>query len=79
MGALLQHVTNYPDAYVYERAAAFDVTLQAIHYALKRLGISYKKSYNILTQVQHLCLKTPSFPQKLRLNASHIRINRQFF
>ena len=48
MGALLQHVTDYPDAYLYERAEAFDVTLQAIHYALKRLGISYKKRGNIL-------------------------------
>ena len=44
MGALSQHVTDHPDAYLHEIAEAFDVTPQAIHYALKRLGISYKKN-----------------------------------
>jgi len=32
--ALSQHITDHPDAYLYERAQAFDVTFQAIHYAL---------------------------------------------
>ena len=44
MDALAQHVDDYPDAYLHERAAVFGVTFQAIHCALKRLGISYKKN-----------------------------------
>ena len=44
MGALSQHVTDHPDACLYERAEDFNVTPQAIHYALKRLNISYKKN-----------------------------------
>ena len=41
MDALAQHVDDYPDAYLHERAAVLGVTFQAIHCALKRLGISY--------------------------------------
>ena len=44
MDALAQHVDDYPDAYLHERAAVFGVTFQAIHCALKRLGISDKKT-----------------------------------
>ncbi|MCH2192400.1 MAG: transposase [Gammaproteobacteria bacterium] len=46
MAKLLAHVNDYPDAYLCERAEAFGVSLQAIFYALKRLGISYKKNEN---------------------------------
>ena len=44
MDALARHVDDYPDAYLHERATVFGVTFQAIHCALKRLGISYKKN-----------------------------------
>ena len=46
MEKLLAHVKDYPDAYLCERAKEFNVSLQAIFYALKRLGISYKKNEN---------------------------------
>ena len=46
MDKLLTHVKNQPDAYLYERAETFGVNLQAIFYALKRLGVSYKKNEN---------------------------------
>lgn len=41
--ALLQDVTDYPDAYHAERAARFGVTPQAVCIALKRLKVSLKK------------------------------------
>lgn len=42
--ALAQDVRNFPDAYQYERAERFGVVTNAIHMALKRLGVTYKKS-----------------------------------
>ena len=44
MAALEQDVKMYPDAYQYERAARLGVSQRAIGYALKRLGVSYKKN-----------------------------------
>ena len=44
MEKLAQHVKDYPDAYLRERAEELGVTFQAIHCALKRLKISYKKN-----------------------------------
>ena len=44
MEKLGQHVKDHPDAYLRERALEFGVTFQAIHCALKRLNISYKKN-----------------------------------
>ena len=44
MNALEADVKTYPDAYQYERAARLGVSPRAIGYALKRLGISYKKN-----------------------------------
>lgn len=42
---LLRHdVEKYPDDYQWERAKRLNVTQPAIHYALKRLRISYKKN-----------------------------------
>ncbi len=35
---------KYPDAYQYERAQRFGVHQNAIHVALKQLGVSYKKN-----------------------------------
>jgi transposase len=42
--ALEQDVKYYPDAYQYERAKPFGVSTNCIWRALKRLGVSYKKS-----------------------------------
>jgi transposase len=43
MDALVGDVKKYPDAYQYERARRLDVSVQGINYALRRLGVSYKK------------------------------------
>jgi len=45
MAALEKHVEDYPDAYQYERAAAFGVGPNCILYALRRLKISRKKTF----------------------------------
>ena len=44
MKALEEEVKTYPDAYQHERAARLGVSPRAIGYALKRLGVSYKKN-----------------------------------
>ncbi len=44
MEALAQDIKSYPDAYQYERAARLKVSQRAIGYALKRLGVSYKRN-----------------------------------
>jgi transposase len=42
--ALRKDVENYPDDFLYERAARFGVTTVGIHLALKRLKLSRKKN-----------------------------------
>jgi transposase len=42
--ALRRDVEHYPDAYQYERAERLGVSRRGIRYALKRLGISRKKT-----------------------------------
>ena len=42
--ALKEDVEKYPDAYQFDRAERFDVSVVAICYALKRLGVTYKKN-----------------------------------
>ena len=44
MEELKEDVKKYPDAYQYERAKRFGVYQNAIYCALKRIGVSYKKS-----------------------------------
>ena len=44
MDALARDVEAYPDAYQYERAARLGVSVRCVGYALKRLGVTYKKS-----------------------------------
>ncbi len=44
MEALKEDVKENPDAYQYERAEKFGVSQRCIGYALKRLGVSYKKN-----------------------------------
>jgi len=44
MEALKKDVKDYPDSYQYERAQRLGVSKNGIHFALKRLGVSYKKN-----------------------------------
>ena len=44
MDKLAKDVENYPDDYHWERVKRLNVGQPAIHYGLKRLKISYKKS-----------------------------------
>ena len=44
MEKLKQDVEQYPDSYQYERAKRFEVSQRGIALALKRLGISHKKT-----------------------------------
>jgi transposase len=46
MEALEQDVQTYPEAYQYERAERLGVSRRGIGYALKRLGISRKKTFS---------------------------------
>ena len=64
MNALEQDIHNYPDAYQYERAKRFNVSVQAINYALRRLGVSYKKNSGTPQSVA----KTHGNLTKTRLN-----------
>ena len=44
MEALKEDVAEYPDAYQWERAQRLKVAERTVGYALKRLGVSYKKN-----------------------------------
>ena len=44
MDKLARDILEHPDAYQYERARRFGVSVQGINYALRRLGVSYKKN-----------------------------------
>ena len=44
METLKKDIEDRPDDYHYERAARFNVSTSAICYAVKRLGIRYKKN-----------------------------------
>ena len=44
MEALKKDVEDYPDAYQYERAKRLHVAQRTIGFALKRLGVTYKKN-----------------------------------
>ena len=44
MKKLEEDVKNDPDAYQYERAKRLEVSQTAVHYGLKRLGVTYKKN-----------------------------------
>lgn len=44
MLALSQDVRQYPDAYQHERAQRLEVSVRCVGYALKRLGVTYKKN-----------------------------------
>mgnify|MGYP003555070318 FL=1 len=59
MQALAEDVRRYPDAYQFERAKRLNVSVRGIGYALKRLGITYKKKS--LTASQGMRRKTAYF------------------
>lgn len=61
MQALAEDVKKYPDAYQFERAKRLGVSIRTIGYALKRLGISYKKKSQ---SSQSMRRKTAYFPRK---------------
>lgn len=44
MNILKQDIKDYPDAYQHERAERLQVSQAGIWYALKRLGVTYKKN-----------------------------------
>ena len=44
IAALAADVKQYPDSYQFERALRLNVSTRCIGYALKRLGVSYKKN-----------------------------------
>lgn len=44
LDALRRHVREHPDAYQHERAAHFGVTTNAVFEALRKIGVTYKKS-----------------------------------
>lgn len=44
MEALQRDIQKYPDAYHYERAKRLNVSIRCVGYALKRLGVTYKKN-----------------------------------
>lgn len=41
---LIEDINRYPDAYQHERAARLGVSKSGIYHALKRLGVTFKKS-----------------------------------
>ena len=45
MDALKRDVEQYPDAYQHERATRLGVSDYCVWYALKRLGVTYKKKH----------------------------------
>ena len=44
MKKLEEDVKNNPDAYQYERAKRLEVSQTAVHFGLKRMGVTYKKT-----------------------------------
>lgn len=44
MKKLEEDVRNNPDSYQYERSKRLEVSQTAVHFGLKRLGVTYKKN-----------------------------------
>jgi len=44
MEALAKDIKEYSDAYIYERARRLGYSKNGVWYALKRIGVTYKKS-----------------------------------
>jgi len=63
MIALARDVEEYPDAYQYERARRFGVSVQGINYALRRLGVTYKKNTGTSAQVRRRTARLPNVDQ----------------
>nr|WP_307843725.1 IS630 transposase-related protein [Psychrobacter sp. CMS30] len=60
--ALLKDVEQHPDDYLYERARRFNCSKSGMHNALKRLGISQKKT---LEHPKACLIKRASYQSKL--------------
>ena len=52
MDLLRDDVVRYPDAYLHECASKQGVSIRGITHALKRLGVSHKKTYHPKADVQ---------------------------
>ena len=61
MQALAEDVKKHPDAYQFERAKRLHVSVRCVGYALKRLGVSYKKNSQPSPGVRR---KTAYIPKK---------------
>ena len=59
MDRLKKDIERHPDDYQWQPGQRFGVTQSAIHYALQRLGVSYKKRCNIQRRTNRQA--TPSF------------------
>lgn len=42
--SLIEDIKKYPDSYNYERASRFNVSTSGMRWAMKRLGVTYKKN-----------------------------------
>lgn len=60
MDKLKEDIVSHPDAYNYERAKRLGVSISCIYYALKRLGVSYKKN--------------PEAPEGMRQKTAHLPV-----
>ena len=67
MSALAEDVRNAPDAYQVERAARFGVHQNAIHHALKKLNVSYKKNTAPSADKRRRTACLPKDPKTLRV------------
>jgi transposase len=68
MEALAEDVKRYPDAYQYERASRLGVSKNCVHYALKRLGITFKKR---VSNIQKLITKLEQLSKPRSSNTSN--------
>jgi transposase len=48
MEELKRDIKSYPDAYQYERAQRLNVSTNCVHFALKRLHVTYKKKASVI-------------------------------
>ena len=69
MDRLEKNIERHPDDYQWEPGKRLGVTQSAIHYALQRLGVSYKKRCNIQRRTNR-----PATPSFIWMKAGLLRI-----
>ena len=69
MDRLEKDIERHPDDYQWEPGKRLGVTQSAIHYALQRLGVSYKKRCNIQRRTNR-----PATPSFIWMKAGLLRI-----